>query len=101
LDGYIVFEPLAAGVGERGDGGHRAVTGDAEIGLGMAATTKSARSYRRNAILALHSGAYSFLATVEKVLVRLLPTVVNTVTAATEISAAMRPHSIAVAQSLP
>lgn len=42
-------------------------------------------------------GAYSFLATVEKVLVRLLPTVVKTVTAATEIKAAMRPYSIAVA----
>ena len=41
--------------------------------------------------------AYSFLATVENVPVRLLPTVVKTVTAATEIKAAIRPYSIAVA----
>src|SRR5690349_4848086 len=41
--------------------------------------------------------AYNFLATVENVPVRLLPTVLNTVTAATEINAAIRPYSIAVA----
>ena len=40
---------------------------------------------------------YSFLATVENVPVRLLPTVVKTVTAATDINAAIRPYSIAVA----
>src|SRR5213075_3498863 len=41
--------------------------------------------------------AYSFVATVEKVAVRLVPTVPSTVTAATAIKAAIRPYSIAVA----
>ena len=39
----------------------------------------------------------SFRATVENVPVRLLPTVLNTVTAATEISAAIKAYSIEVA----
>jgi hypothetical protein len=41
--------------------------------------------------------AYSFVATVEKVEVRFVPTVPSTVTAATAIRAAIRPYSIAVA----
>src|SRR5437868_14862530 len=40
---------------------------------------------------------YSFVATVENVEVRLVPTVPSTVTAATAIRAAIRPYSIAVA----
>jgi hypothetical protein len=43
--------------------------------------------------------AYSFVATVENVAVRLVPTVPSTVTAATAIRAAIRPYSIAVAPS--
>ena len=43
--------------------------------------------------------SYSFVATVENVAVRLVPTVPNTVTAATAINAAIRPYSIAVAPS--
>ncbi len=43
--------------------------------------------------------AYSALATVEYVAVRLVPTVPNTVTAATAIKAAIRPYSMAVAPS--
>src|SRR5216110_1577071 len=42
---------------------------------------------------------YSFVATVENVAVRLVPTVPSTVTAATAIRAAIRPYSIAVAPS--
>src|SRR5207253_9171089 len=43
--------------------------------------------------------AYSFVATVENVEVRLVPTVPNTVTAATAIRAAIRPYWMAVAPS--
>jgi len=43
--------------------------------------------------------AYSFVATLENVAVRLVPTVPSTVTAATAIRAAIRPYSIAVAPS--
>src|SRR5437763_16932862 len=42
---------------------------------------------------------YSLVATVENVAVRLVPTVPNTVTAATAIKAAISPYSIAVAPS--
>ena len=44
--------------------------------------------------------AYSFVATVENVAVRFVPTVPSTVTAATAIRAAIRPYSIAVAPSV-
>jgi hypothetical protein len=44
--------------------------------------------------------SYSLVATVENVAVRLVPTVPNTVTAATAINAAIRPYSIAVAPIL-
>ena len=42
---------------------------------------------------------YSFVATVENVAVRFVPTVPSTVTAATAMRAAIRPYSIAVAPS--
>ena len=35
FDGYVVFEPISAGIREWGYRGYRAVVGDAEVGLGL------------------------------------------------------------------
>src|SRR3977135_4180738 len=60
---------------------------------------KTPGSCRHRAPIRNRQQRYSFVATVENVEVRLVPTVPSTVTAATAIRAAIRPYSIAVAPS--